>query len=184
MRHRPTQRERRQRAFRAYLDLIDTADWLKREMRAPLDAFDLTMQDFRVMEMLYGDGALTTPDIARRIGRLRQNVEVITARLQERGWVGRKMVSLPPVEFERAHVSKAEQEGREGRRVSVVGLTASGKKLMGTVLPRHAKVVRALMRVLDAREQDSISKVCRKLRRGDAMKFLTEMSFEEVGEED
>jgi len=41
----------------------------------------------------------------------------------------------------------------------------------------------ALMCVLDAREQDSISRVCRKLRRGDAVKFLTEMSFEDVEED-
>jgi hypothetical protein len=39
------------------------------------------------------------------------------------------------------------------------------------------------MRVLDAREKESISKVCRKLRRGDAMKFLMEMRFEDVEED-
>jgi len=173
---RPTQKQRTELAFRAYLDLIDTADWLKREMRAPLDAFDMTMMDFRLMEMLYREGALTAPDIARRIGRPRQDVQVITARLEERGWVGRRMVSLPPVEFERAHVAKAEQEGREGRRVGVVGLTASGKRLMGNALPRHARMVRALMRVLDAREKESISKICRKLRsREAAFKFLQEI---------
>jgi hypothetical protein len=44
MAHRVTQKERTQRAFRAYLDLIDTADWLKREMRVPLESFDMTMQ--------------------------------------------------------------------------------------------------------------------------------------------
>jgi DNA-binding MarR family transcriptional regulator len=180
---RPTHKQQTERAFRAYLDLIDTADWLKREMRAPLEAFDMTMIEFRLMEMLYREGALTAPDVARRIGRPRQDVQVIIGRLQERGWLGCTTVSLPPVEFERAHVPKAEQDGREGRKVGVVGLTASGKKLMGTVLPRHAKLVRAMMCVLDAREKDSISKVCRKLRRGDAVKFLTEMRFEEVEED-
>ncbi|HEX4075824.1 MAG TPA: MarR family transcriptional regulator, partial [Candidatus Acidoferrales bacterium] len=153
---RPTQKQKTELAFRACLDLIDTADWLKREMRAPLEAFDMTMMDFRLMEMLYREGALTAPDVARKIGRPRQDVQVITARLEERGWVGRRMASLPPVEFERAHVPKAEQDGREGRQVGVVGLTASGKRLMGNALPRHARMVRALMRVLDAREKESI----------------------------
>jgi len=35
-----------------------------------------------------------------------------------------------------------------------------------------------LMRVLDAREQDSISRACRKLREGDAVKFLQEIRLE------
>jgi hypothetical protein len=96
--------------------------------------------------------------------------------------VGRMMVALPAVEFGRAHVAKSEAKGRKGPQVGAVALTRSGKKMIGNVLPRHAKVVKALMVVLDAREQESISKVCRKLRRGDAMKFLTEMSFEEVEE--
>jgi len=95
MAHRVTQKERTQRAFRAYLDLIDTADWLKREMRVPLESFDMTMQDFRLLEMLYREGALTMPDVARKLGRVRQDVHVIVARLQERGWVGRMMVALP-----------------------------------------------------------------------------------------
>ncbi len=53
MKPRPTQKEKTQRAFRAYLDLMDTADWLKSELRAPLEAFDLTMPGFRLLEMLY-----------------------------------------------------------------------------------------------------------------------------------
>lgn len=181
---RPTQKQRTELAFRAFLDLIDTADWLKREMRAPLDAFDMTMMDFRLMEMLYREGALTAPDIARRLGRPRQDVRVIVARLEERGWLGRRTASLPPVEFERAHVSKAEQEGREGRRVGVVGLTASGKRLIGNALPRHARMVRSLMRVLEARERESISRICRKLRRGDAAKFLLEIRMIDEDEQE
>ena len=113
------------------------------------------------------------PDVGRRLGRVRQDVRVIVARLQERGWVGRMIVALPAVAFERAHVAKGEAEGREGPRVGVVALTKSGKKMIGNVLPSHAKVVKALMVVLDAREQESISKVCRKLRSPEAVfKFL------------
>jgi MarR family 2-MHQ and catechol resistance regulon transcriptional repressor len=183
MPHRVTQEERTQRAFRAYLDLIDTADWLKRTMRVPLESFDMTMQDFRLLEMLYREGALTMPDVGRRLGRVRQDVRVIVARLQERGWVGRMMVALPAVQFERAHVAKSEAEEREGPRVGVVALTRSGKKMIGNVFPKHAKVVKALMVVLDAREQESISKVCRKLRQGDAVKFLQEIRMVDEDEQ-
>lgn len=120
-------------------------------MRGPLESFDMTMQDFRLLEMLYREGALAIPDVARKLGRVRQDVHVIATRLQERGWVRRMMVALPAVEFEQAHVAKTEAEGREGPRVGVVMLTRSGKGMIGNVLPEHAKVVRALMHVLDAR---------------------------------
>ena len=123
---------------------------LKREMRAPLDFFDLTFEGFRVLEMLYREGALTVPDVGRRTGHKRQNMQVILRRLEEPGWVGRTEVRLPAVEFERGHLPKAKREDHEGRMVHAVGLTARGKKFIGNVLPRHAKVVKALMRALDA----------------------------------
>ncbi len=184
MSRQPTQKDKTQRAFRTYLDLIDTANWLKREMRAPLDFFDLTFEGFRVLEMLYREGALTVPDVGRRTGHKRQNMLVILRRLEEPGWVRQVEVRLPAVEFERAHLSKAKREDHEGRMVHAVGLTGRGKKFIGNVLPRHAKVVKALMRALDAREQDSISRVCRKLREGDVVKFVNELRYEYPDDED
>jgi hypothetical protein len=57
MRHYPRHREKTQRAMQAYLDLIDTADWLRGELRVPLESFDLTMGEFRLLEMLNREGA-------------------------------------------------------------------------------------------------------------------------------
>jgi hypothetical protein len=39
-------------------------------------------------------------------------------------------------------------------------------------LRRHTEVVKAEMKVLDARQQVMLSRVCVKLREGDAVKFL------------
>ena len=38
------------RAFRAYIDLMDAADWLRGEMSDQLATFDLTMMQFRAMD--------------------------------------------------------------------------------------------------------------------------------------
>ena len=62
----------------------------------------------------------------------------------------------------------------------MVGLSKAGKKFIGSVLPRHAKMVKALMRVLDGREQEWISRTCRKLREGDVVKFVSELTHEDV----
>lgn len=180
----PTRQEKTQRALRVYFELIETADWLRREMRAPLDAFDLTVQEFRVLEMLNREGALTGPQIGARMGRPRQSVDVIVQRLHNRGWVRRVIETLPPIPIEEAHVANAERDAkRYGRRVTVVGLTSWGKRFIGSVVPRHAKVVKALMCAIDAREKESIVRACQKLRRGDAWKFLREIRMEEPEED-
>jgi len=181
MPHYPTHKEKTQRAFRAYVDLIDTADWLKSELRGPLESFDVTMGEFRFLDLLYREGKLTMADLSRRRRVKRQNIVVVTERLRERGWVRRRWVRLPAAEFtKQSHVAKARLgEDREGRRASMVSLTKLGEKFVGNVLPRHSKLVKSLMRAIDAREQETLSRICRKLREGDVLKFVREIRMED-----
>ena len=178
-----TQKEKTLRAFGAYLDLLDTAEWMRSYMRGQLESFDLTMGGFRLLEMLYREGPMSVPAAAEKRGCKRQNMDVIVGRLEERGWVRREVSRLPPSEIKESRLPKAQRgQKREGRRVGIVGLTPLGRKFIGIVFPKHAKVVKALMRVLDAREQESLSRVCRKLREGDVLKFASEMMHEDVEE--
>jgi DNA-binding MarR family transcriptional regulator len=181
MSHWPSQKEKTVRAFQAFLDVMDTADWFKNELRGPLEAFDLTMGGFRLLEMLYREGALTVPDVARRRLCTRQNIGFVIASLEERGWVRQMVVKMPAAAIKESRLSKLRRGiRREGPRVSVVGLTKSGKNFAGNVLPRHVKVIKALMRALEGREQESLSKMCRKLREGDVVKFVSEIMHEDV----
>jgi DNA-binding MarR family transcriptional regulator len=176
----PTREERTQRAFQAYADLLDTAEWMKGQLRGPLASFDLAIGDFRLMELLYREGALFASDVARRRGLHRQALDATVARLEKFGWVKHRMVRLPPVEFERTHWAKAlSRIPRVGRRAKVVGLTRAGKKFIGNVLPRHSKLVKAFMRALNGTEQESLSRLCRKLREGDVLKFVSELMHED-----
>jgi hypothetical protein len=78
---RPTQKEKTQRAFQAYLDLLNAAEWFKAQMRAPLESFDLTMEGFRLLTVLYREGALPIAEVARRRGCSIQNMHAVIARL-------------------------------------------------------------------------------------------------------
>jgi DNA-binding MarR family transcriptional regulator len=181
MSHRPTQKEKGARAFQAFLDLMDTADWLKNELRAPLESFDLTMGGFRLLEMLYREGALTVPDVARRRLCTRQNINFVIAGLEQRGWVRQMVVRAPAAALKASRLPMLRRAiEREGPRVAVVGLTKSGKKFAGNVRSRQVKLIKALMRAVDGREQESISRVCRKLREGDVLKFVSELMHEDV----
>ena len=176
----PTHEDKTKRAFRAYLELLDTADWLKGELRIPLASFDITMAELRVMYLLHTEGALPVAEVARRRKCKWNNSVVMIARMERRGWMRRRIVTLPPVGFERAHLHKALRRlERRGRRVTVVGLTRPGKKFMKYLLPNHSKLVKSLMRVLLGKEQDSLYRICRKLREGDVMKFVHEVTHRE-----
>ncbi len=180
MRPRLTHRDRTQRAFRTCTVLIDTAEWMKTQLRGPLASFDVTMRDFRLLELLYREGALPVRDLGHRLDARRSVLTRIIARVSALGWIRQRIVTLPPIEFERAHLHRALKNiPRRGRRIAIVGLTKTGKKFMKDVLPRHLKLVKALLRVLHIREQDSLTRICLKLRQGDILKFMHEIRMQD-----
>lgn len=182
---RATQKEKTLRAFAAYLELLDTAAWLKTWMAGPLASMDLTMQGFRLLVLLYRDGPTPMTEAARQMRFPRQNLEFVLRRLEQRGWVGRENVRTPPG-------TKRTPEEKKRRRTSLrrwawqfsaIRLTPQGEKFVGQVFPRHAKVVKALMRALDGREQESLGEICRKLRTGHIWKFLSEITHPDEWED-
>ena len=106
MKDYPTPREKTQRAFRTYTDLLDTAEWMRAEMHGPLELFDLTMSEFRLLELLYREGALPVADVGRRRRMKPQNTHALIGRLGKRGWVRRVIVAVPPVEFDASASAK------------------------------------------------------------------------------
>lgn len=182
MKRRPTQREKTQRAWGAYLDLVDTADWIRRELRGPLEVFGLTMEEFRLLAMLYRDGPVTISMAAEKRERNRQNMHLTIRSAEEFGWVRRQIVRLRRGKTKESRVPQG-RPGRLGWRVGVVSLTPQGEKLIGSVLPKQAKLVKAWMRALDGREQLTLSQLCRKLREGDVLKFMSEMTHEDREED-
>ena len=65
----------------------------------------------------------------------------------------------------------------------LVNLTEEGEKLIANVFPKHVKLIRSELRVLQGREQVTLSRICRKLRRGDVMKFVDEITAVDIEEE-
>ncbi|MGH9686072.1 MAG: hypothetical protein ACRD5K_03145 [Candidatus Acidiferrales bacterium] len=57
----------------------------------------------------------------------------------------------------------------------VASLTPLGEKLIGNVLPRQETIVKSLMHALDSRELDSVTRICWKLRRADALPYWAEL---------
>jgi DNA-binding MarR family transcriptional regulator len=182
------------RAFDAYIDLMDAADWIRDEMSGQLDSWDLSIMQFRVLERIYRHGPQYVQAISHTFRCSKQNVRYVVDDLERSGCVRRVHSSLPPVRLRDASVrarrvralgaKRAEQarrrgaEGRRGRKIVLLRLTPEGKELIAHVFPKHAKVVKSHMKVLDGREQVTLSRLCRKLREGDIVKFVREITMD------
>ena len=164
---RATQKEKTVRAFEVYLELTDTANWLRAWMRGPLESFDLTPQGLRLLVLLYRDGPTRTVEAAKSLRFRRQNLDAVVGRLEERGWVKREIVTLPNAGLGQ-RPSKARTVTRKRRtwKIGVISLTPLGEKFIAGVLPNNGKVLKALMRALHGREQQTLVEICRKLRAG------------------
>ncbi|MFZ0737656.1 MAG: MarR family transcriptional regulator [Candidatus Acidiferrales bacterium] len=182
------ERGKTQRAYQAYVDLMDTAEWLRDEFSGQLASFDLTMMEYRVMERIYRRGPQYQTDISRRFRCSKQNIAWVVSRLEDLGRVRRVTARLrakAPAERRAYAKAPAGRSGKgtarrrsrakaTGRRIIHVHLTPEGRELFANVFPKHAKYVKAEMRTLEGREQKTLSHLCRKLRGGDVEKFFRE----------
>lgn len=182
-----SQRGKTSRAFRAYVDLLNAAEWLRDRMIRQLDTFELSMMEFWVLETLYSEGPQYPQALSRKFRCSRQNVGFVIKRLQERKLVSREEANLEVTTSEHwVNPTGTASKGRpeKGRKIILVRLTPEGQEVIAFVYPKHLKVVKSEMRVLEGREQQTLSRLCRKLRKGDVLKFVREMTMEDLEEEE
>lgn len=166
LRREPPKKKQRL-AWAAYLELTDAARWIEAKLRAPLDVFGISREEFRLMVTLHRDGRLKLSEAEAKLGRRRESLYETIQRAEELGWVRKGSAHLPLAEATRARKGPREK-ARLGRQVGTIELTPQGERLMAKMLPRQEGVLHALMGGLDSREMKSLIRICAKLRREDA----------------
>ncbi|HEY4739698.1 MAG TPA: hypothetical protein VIH76_03795 [Candidatus Acidoferrales bacterium] len=177
------------RAYDAYLELRDTANWMHEELTAQLRHFELTMLEFRVMQVIYRK-PLYLEEMSRRLNSEKANVAKVIRLLRMAGWVRSRRRRLPS----RAVGARAAANDNGGRRpgrgkkargrlVTMNALTEAGRAQFKMILARHVKLLKAYMRALDGREQLTLTRLCMKLRRGNILKFALELRWWERDED-
>jgi MarR family transcriptional regulator, 2-MHQ and catechol-resistance regulon repressor len=121
-----------------------------------LHTFGLTQGQFRALEALLHSGPLSQAAVSERMFCGQSNVSYITERLRRRGLI----------------VQLVNEDDRRGK---LMHLTPEGRRLISKVFLLHATLIRAQMSVLDARELETLFRMCVKLGNGDAVKLLREM---------
>jgi DNA-binding MarR family transcriptional regulator len=187
------------RAYAAHLDLLDTADWWRALMSAQLARLGVRMKAFRVVERLYRRGGMYQRELSREFLCSKQSIAEEIRYLERQGWVRRVSTRLAPID---AGVSRrrageliaesvagseawkeiadgwgkpARAENAVGRKIVRVEITEKGLKMVRQVLPIYVKRIKSEMRVLDGREQLTLCRLSRKLRRGDPVRWIREL---------
>lgn len=132
------------RALNAYVKLMRASESMTARIHSHLTDAGLTITQFGVMEVLSSLGPLNQREIARKILKSSGNITLVIDNLEKRGLVKR-------------------ERSKEDRRYYAVDLTAAGRKLIGTIFPRHAAKVVEEMKALTGAEQEELSRLCRKV---------------------
>lgn len=173
--------ERKARAFRAYLDVLDTAAWFRHQVEAQLEQHGLNLERFQVLKILRSEGPMTMAALAERRYCRKQTVFATVRALAAPGWLQIEPIRMPAAEVDERRLSKG-LRGRErlGRRATVVRLMEESRAFMERVERRHGKLVYALMRSITTGDMDRLSQTCRTIREGDPFRLIHELMMEDV----
>lgn len=143
--HHGTKEEKR--ALDAYITLMRAAESVTARTTKPMGAHDLTVSQFGALEALYHLGPLQLNELARKLLKTSGNITLVVENLRKRGLVSRERLE-------------------DDRRCVVVTLTPRGRKLIERVFPEVLRAIVAAMGTLDAREQEELHRLARKLGLG------------------
>ena len=155
---------RKDRAFSTYRELALALAKLESLMAQQLAHFGMTAAQFRILEELLRSGTVEQIRLAPDREGGPSGTSKILTRMEKHGLVVRS------------------DHGADGRKL-MVQLTPRGRSLIETVLPRQAKLIRAQMAALAAREQDTLRRLCRKLSIGNPIRFIAQLTRVDEGEE-
>ena len=122
---------------------------VERHSRASIARFGLGTTEFGVLEVLHHKGELPVCEVQRRILVVSSSTTYVVDKLCARGLVRRRL-------------SDAD------RRVTLLRLTAAGRRLIQRVFPPHAAAIRYAVGALPPREQARAIRLLRALGLGAA----------------
>ncbi len=136
------------RALDTYIKLMRASEAVSARIHRHLDAVNLTVSQFGVLEALLHLGPLYQRDLAQKLLKTGGNMTFVIDNLEKRQLVRRDRQT-------------------SDRRFVLVCLTEQGKALISQIFPQHAAVVAQEMSVLTPPEQEALSQLCQRLGKGE-----------------
>jgi len=135
--------------LKLWIVLARAFDAVERHSRASIARFGLGTTEFGVLEVLYHKGELPVCEVQRRILVESSSTTYVVDKLCERGLVRRR-------------ASQAD------RRVTLLALTAAGRRRIQRIFPSHADAMRHAVAALPPRDQARAVRLLRALGLGAA----------------
>jgi len=136
-------------SLKLWVVLARAFDAVERHSRASITRFGLGTTEFGVLEVLYHKGELPVCEVQRRILVESSSTTYVVDKLVKRGLVRRR------------------HSGKD-RRVVLLRLTPSGRRLIARIFPTHARAIHDAVAALRPREQAQAIRLLRALGLGAA----------------
>lgn len=135
---------RREEALKAFIGIRRVSDKLLKSARKDAKRYQLNINEFAVLELLYHKGPSTTTDITKKILLANSSTTYIVDQLCLKGMVCRENLS-------------------EDKRVSMVSLTPKGLELIRQAFPCHAEMIENLFNGLTDSEIQYLRDLLKKI---------------------
>ncbi len=137
---------RREETLKTFIGIRRTSDGLLKEVKKDVKRYNLNINEFAVLEVLFHKGPMSTNDITEKILLANSSTTYIVDQLCAKKMVVRKSLS-------------------EDKRVSIVSLTAQGKKLIKEIFPCHSEMIESMFEGLTTKEIIELRQLLKKMKK-------------------
>lgn len=138
--------KRADKSMQTWIQLFRAFHKIRAKESSYIQFFDITMNQFQVLEVLYHRGDLSIGSITKLIMSTPGNITVVVKNLKRDGYL-----ETTPDD--------------KDKRTSIVSISQKGKELIEKLFPNHAKNFEEYFKVLDDEETDTLFKILRKLHK-------------------
>ncbi|XID91273.1 MarR family winged helix-turn-helix transcriptional regulator [Paenibacillaceae bacterium WGS1546] len=134
----------RDAALDLFIALNRASQWANAHIDRDIKRYGLNRTEFGVLELLYHKGSQPLQQIGGKVLMSSGNITYVVDKLERKGLVRRRA-------------------SKDDRRLVFAEITEPGGELMDEIFPRHAEVIARTMAGLDAEEQETASRLLKKL---------------------
>ncbi len=134
------------KSMKTWMQLFRSYNKIRAKESAYIHSFDLTMNQFQVLEVLYHRGNMNIGSITKLTMGTPGNITVVVRNLKRDG-----LISAIPDERD--------------KRASILSITQKGKDIIEKLFPGHAKNFEEYFKVLEEQEKETLFDILRKLHK-------------------
>lgn len=130
--------------FKAVIGIMRASNLLVDDLKRTLKNYPINATEFAVMEFLYSKGEKSIQEIRDRILLASSSATYVVDNLEKKGYVIRKI-------------------SQKDKRVTYIGLTETGMKLIGDIFPTHKKNTKKIFEKINDKELVILKEILKKI---------------------